>query len=184
MVKLSIDLVLRLMNGCIHLPFLKSVKLPFLLGRVRFKDIASVSLGKKVVLGDGVTLGSDVTIGNHTFIGSNTYIDGKVVIGNNISISRNVSLLTHTHSIHSTERRAGDVYLVSPLEIGDGAWIGTDAIVLPQVNKIGSFSIIGASAVVTKDVPENVVVASNPAKIIKALEPLQSVSALLSRTIK
>lgn len=69
-------------------------------------------------------------------------------------------------------RRAGEICFVSPLEIGEGSWIGTDVIVLPQVKKIGAYSVIGAGSVVTKDVPDNVVVAGNPAKIIRELEPI------------
>jgi maltose O-acetyltransferase len=60
----------------------------------------------------------------------------------------------------------GDL-LVSPLEIGYDVWIGTRVIVLPGCKKIGAHSIIGAGAVVTKDVADYSIVAGNPAKVIR-----------------
>ncbi len=156
------------------MPFLGEVKFPLVLGKVKFKAIRTVCLGKKVILSEGVTIGENVTIGNRSFIGSNSYIDGDIKIGSCCSISRNVNLLTRTHRIDQvdkTGRRAGEVFLVSPLEIGNGVWIGTNATVLPKVKKVGSFAIIGAGAVVTKDVPENTIVAGNPARVIRKLEP-------------
>ena len=55
----------------------------------------------------------------------------------------------------------------SPLEIGEDVWIGARAMVLPGCKKIGAHSIIGAGAVVTKDVPEYAIVGGNPARVIR-----------------
>ena len=55
----------------------------------------------------------------------------------------------------------------TPLEIGEDVWIGARAIVLPGCTRIGAHSIIGAGAVVTKDVPDYAIVAGNPAKVIR-----------------
>ena len=55
-----------------------------------------------------------------------------------------------------------------PVKIGNGCWIGGGAIILPGVS-IGDGTVIGAGSVVTKDIPDNVVVAGNPAKIIKEI---------------
>lgn len=55
----------------------------------------------------------------------------------------------------------------TPLEIGEDVWIGARAIVLPGCKKIGAHSIIGAGAVVTKDVPDYAIVGGNPAKVIR-----------------
>ena len=59
--------------------------------------------------------------------------------------------------------------MTKPVTIGDSVWIGGSAILLPGV-KIGDKSVVGAGAVVTKDVPANVVVAGNPAKIIRTID--------------
>jgi acetyltransferase-like isoleucine patch superfamily enzyme len=175
----SLGMFFRVINGLLHMPFLAEAQFPLLLGHVIFKDIRSVKFGYKVLIGDDVTIGKTVKIGNRVFIGTRTYIDEKVLISDRVSISRNVSLLTNTHNMDGDNkrdtgfRRAGEIYFVSPLEIGEGSWIGTNVIVLPQVQKIGAYSIIGAGSVVTKNVPDNVIVAGNPARIIRELEPIK-----------
>lgn len=55
----------------------------------------------------------------------------------------------------------------TPLEIGEDVWIGARAIILPGCKRIGGHSIIGAGAVVTKDVPNYAIVGGNPAKVLK-----------------
>ena len=55
----------------------------------------------------------------------------------------------------------------TPLEIDDDVWIGARAIILPGCKRIGAHSIIGAGAVVTKDVPDYAIVGGNPAKVIR-----------------
>lgn len=55
----------------------------------------------------------------------------------------------------------------SPLEIGYDVWIGARVIVLPGCTRIGAHSIIGAGAVVTKDVPDYAIVGGNPARVIR-----------------
>ena len=171
MYMISFNTVLQAINGLLHIPLMAISGFPLLLGRVQFKDINSLKLGSKVRIGNNVILGKDITIGNKVSIGLNTYIDNKVTISDRVSISRNVSLLTSTHTIDQSDRRAGEIYCVSPLEIGEGVWIGTNVTVLPQVKRIGAYSVIGAGSVVTKDVPDNVVVAGNPARVIRELEP-------------
>lgn len=173
MPNISLNMILRAINGILHKPFMAEVSLPLFIGRVQFKDIYSVKCANKVIIGDDVVIGKNVKIGTRVFIGIRTYIDEKVTIGDKVSISRNVSLLTNTHRIDSGDRRAGEIYFVSPLEVGEGTWIGTDVIVLAQVQRIGAYSIIGAGSVITKDVPDNVIVAGNPAKVIRQLKPLE-----------
>lgn len=53
-----------------------------------------------------------------------------------------------------------------PIHVGDDVWIGGNSVILPGIT-IGNNSVVGAGSVVTKDVPEDVVVAGNPAKVIK-----------------
>ena len=61
---------------------------------------------------------------------------------------------------------------MSPLMIGDNVTIGTHAIIMPGVHSIGNNSIISAGSIVTKQIPDNVIVAGNPAQIIGSLEGL------------
>jgi virginiamycin A acetyltransferase len=60
-----------------------------------------------------------------------------------------------------------ELLLRQVIEIGNDVWIGRNALILPSVNKIGDGAVIGAGAIVTKDVPDFAVVAGNPAKVIK-----------------
>ena len=80
-------------------------------------------------------------------------------------IASGVKIISANHDFFNREKHIKGNSIV----IEENVWIGTNAIILPGV-KIGKNSIIGGGAVVTKDVPENVIVAGNPAKIIKELK--------------
>ena len=79
----------------------------------------------------------------------------------------NVQLYTATHPIDPTERNSGLEY-GKPITIGDNVWIGGSAVVCPGVT-IGDNVVVAAGAVVVKDIPSNVVVGGNPAKILKEI---------------
>jgi len=109
-------------------------------------------------------------------IGANTRINGacihaseKIVIGDNCLIAANTQIFDnsgHEACISGVEERIHTSGSSAPIVIGDNVWIGINCIVLPGVS-IGNDSVIGAGSVVTKDIPGNVLVAGNPAKIIK-----------------
>jgi len=65
---------------------------------------------------------------------------------------------------------AKDMLERPPLEIGHDVWIGANAIILPGVSRIGNGAVIGAGSVVTKSFPDDVVVAGNPARVIRRLD--------------
>ena len=88
-------------------------------------------------------------------------------IGDHAFIGPNVSIYTACHPLDAAERNTGAEWAL-PVTIGDSVWIGGGAIILPGVT-IGNNVVIGAGAVVTRDVPDNTVVAGNPARIIKHL---------------
>ena len=79
----------------------------------------------------------------------------------------NVQLYTATHPIDPTERNSGLEY-GKPITIGDNVWIGGSAVVYPGVT-IGNNVVVAAGTVVVKDIPNNVVVGGNPAKILKEI---------------
>lgn len=81
-------------------------------------------------------------------------------------IAPNVSIYTAGHSLSPKDRNKTGYAI--PIIIGDNVWIGGSAVILPGV-KIGDNSVVAGGAVVTKDVPSNVVVGGNPAKIIKEI---------------
>lgn len=115
--------------------------------------------------------GYNVLIKEGSFINYNTFINcyEKVVIGKNVYIGFDVLILTATHEIGSSRRRAGKLKR-APVVIADGCWIGARATILPGV-KIGNGCIIAAGAVVNKDCEPNGLYAGVPAKRIRDLEP-------------
>lgn len=106
----------------------------------------------QLTLGDFAALGENV----------NVYNLGQITIGSHTVISQNVHLCAGTHDYTQP-----DLPLIrSTITVGSGVWICADAFIGPNVT-IGDNAIVGARAVVTKDVPPNVIVAGNPAQIIK-----------------
>jgi maltose O-acetyltransferase len=79
-----------------------------------------------------------------------------------------VHIYTATHPLNAEERNSG-AELGKPVTIGDNVWIGGRAVINPGVS-IGNNAVIASGAVVTKDVPENVVVGGNPARVLKHIE--------------
>ena len=113
--------------------------------------------------------GWNIEVGENFYANYNlTILDvGKVTIGDNVLLAPNVSLYTAGHPIHPDSRNSGYEYGI-PITIGDNVWIGGNVVVLPGVT-IGSNSVIGAGSVVSRDVPEWVVAAGNPCRVIRAI---------------
>lgn len=113
--------------------------------------------------------GCNITVGENFFANFNLTVldEAKVEIGDNVFIGPNVSIFTACHPVDHKERDTG-VEWAEPVRIGNSVWIGGNATILPGVT-VGDRSVIGAGAVVTRDVPSDVVVAGNPARVIKAI---------------
>lgn len=91
----------------------------------------------------------------------------EVRIGHNCMIAPRVSIFTATHPIDAGTRVAGFEF-AKPVTIGENVWIGGHAVINPGVT-IGDNVVVAAGAVVTTDVPDNVVVAGVPARILRNL---------------
>ncbi|MCM2534083.1 sugar O-acetyltransferase [Neobacillus pocheonensis] len=91
----------------------------------------------------------------------------EIRIGDNCFIAPGVHIYTATHPLNPNERISGAEYGI-PVTIGQNVWIGGRAVINPGV-KIGNNVVIASGAVVTKDLPDNVVAGGNPAKIIKKI---------------
>lgn len=105
-----------------------------------------------------------IQIGKGNFISIHAYIDvrrGHVVIGNHVSISRGVMILSHIGWQPSKE---GELTTIE-----DNVILFVNAVIFPGV-RIGKNSIVGAGSVVMKDVPPNVIVIGNPARVVQHLE--------------
>jgi maltose O-acetyltransferase len=116
-----------------------------------------------------VDYGYQLHVGARTFANFGfTALDvAEIRIGDDVQIGPNVQLLTPTHPPDAELRRA-KWEAAKPITIEDNVWIGGGAIVLPSVI-VGENSIVGAGAVVTKDVPPNTVAVGNPARVIRSL---------------
>ncbi|MGF6950412.1 acetyltransferase-like isoleucine patch superfamily enzyme [Neobacillus sp. B4I6] len=111
--------------------------------------------------------GKNITIGKNVFFNTGCSFQdrGGISIGNGSMIGMNVTIATLNHGL-SIETR--NITYPSPVMIGENVWIGSNATILPGVT-IGDNSVVAAGAVVTKDVPENTVVAGVPAKVVKKI---------------
>lgn len=111
--------------------------------------------------------GKNISLGKNVFLNTGCIFQdcGGITIGDKTLIGQNVVLSTLNHGFEPENR---NTTYPSPIVIGQNVWIGANATIVPGVT-IGDNAIIAAGAVVTKDVPENVVVGGVPAKIIKKI---------------
>lgn len=112
--------------------------------------------------------GKFTKVGKGVFINFGcTFLDrGGITLEDDVFIGPNAQLVTENHPEQPSVRR--NVY-TKPIVIRRGAWIGAGAIILPGVT-IGEHSIVAAGAVVTKSVPDNVIVAGNPARVMRNIK--------------
>lgn len=116
-----------------------------------------------------VDYGENIRVGAGTFINYNlTALDvALITIGDDCQIGPNVQLLTPTHPTDPQPRR-DKLEAGQPITIGDNVWLGGGVIVCPGVT-IGTNSVIGAGAVVTRDIPADVVAVGNPARVVRTI---------------
>ena len=119
-------------------------------------NLYGCELGDNCFIGPFVEIQSDVKIGNNTRISSHSFICEGVKIGKNVFVAHGVMFVNDKF----TEER--DDWVLHTTQIGDNVRIGSNATIMPV--KIGNNVVIGAGAVVTKDIPDNIVVKGNPAK--------------------
>ncbi len=91
----------------------------------------------------------------------------QVTMGDNVMLGPHVQIYTATHPLTHSQRINGIEY-GKPVSIGNNVWIGGGSIINPGVS-IGNNVVIGSGSVVTKDIPDNVLVAGNPARVIREL---------------
>lgn len=123
-----------------------------------------VNIEKGAYFGDG----SELEIGDHSGIGTGAWVSGPVSIGRDVMMGPEVLIITRNHRFDALDvpMRVQGWAEARPVVIGDDVWIGSRVIVLPGVS-IGRGAILGAGAVVTRDVPDYAIVAGNPARIIR-----------------
>ncbi len=136
----------------------------FVAGGCFDKHGKNINIERKADFGKG----DGISIGDNSGLGVNCEVRGPLEIGANVMMGPDVRIMTSKHDTSRTDipmNQQGHLPKQKVI-IGDDVWIGARVIILPGLT-IGSGSIIGAGAVVTKDVPEYAVVAGVPAKVIK-----------------
>lgn len=115
--------------------------------------------------------GSNIKVGKNFYANFNCVVldVAEVIIGDNVLLAPNVQLYTAGHPLDVQGRVEEGVEFGLPITIGDNVWLGGGAIVCPGVT-IGNNSVIGAGSVVTKDIPDNVLAAGNPCRVIRPIE--------------
>ena len=113
--------------------------------------------------------GSNIEVGENFYCNYNCVIldVGKVTIGKNVMFAPNVSIYTAGHPIHPDSRNSGYEYGI-PVTIGDNVWVGGSVVINPGVT-IGNNVVIGSGSVVTKDIPDNMIAAGNPCRVIREI---------------
>lgn len=124
--------------------------------------------GKGVNIEKNAIFPSCVELGDHSGIGIRAKIDGKVMIGKNVMMGPDVCIYAKNHAFDRTDipMNLQGFATEKPVVIADDVWIGSRVIILPGVH-IGTGAVIGAGAVVTKNVPDYAVVGGNPACVLK-----------------
>jgi maltose O-acetyltransferase len=124
--------------------------------------------------------GENIYIGENTFVNFNCIFldDNRITIGKNVLVAPYVQIYTASHPLKATERikdtqpvrldEANYFTCSKPVEIGNNVWIGGNTVIMPGV-KIGHNTTIGASSLVTRDIPDNVLAYGIPCKVIKDL---------------
>lgn len=113
--------------------------------------------------------GINISVGDNFYANYNvTILDGApVTFGNNVFIAPNCVFSTAGHPLNVEQRNKG-LEIALPITVGDNVWIGTQVSVLPGVT-IGNNTVIGAGSVVNRDIPDGVIAAGNPCRVIRKI---------------
>lgn len=142
----------------------------FVMRGLTYRHPSSIYLKNNIVIGRSVSITSEqvckgeLHIDDGVSIGDNCNIDftGNLYIKEGTHFAHHITIITHDHGYDYRNKPIG-----KPLIIENNVFLGSNTLILTNCNNIGKNSIIGAGSVVTCDVPENAIIAGNPAKIIK-----------------
>lgn len=145
-------------------------------------DVQTTNIGVFTTIWQFCVVLPNAVIGNNCNINCNVFIENDVIIGDNVTVKSGVQIwdgiiiednvfigpnVTFTNDLFPRSKIYPDKYL--KIHVKNGASIGANSTILPGIT-IGINAMIGAGSVVTHDVPDNVVVFGNPARIIRKLE--------------
>ena len=116
-----------------------------------------------IICPENISIGNNVSIHEYSLLGAH----GKLFVGSDVSIGSHFIVITADHiynDLKISHKKQGLKY--GKVEIGNNVWIGSRVTILNNI-RISNNTIIGAGSVVTKNFPENTIIAGNPAKVIK-----------------
>ena len=140
----------------------------------QIRERLSELIGKPIHQSTRIFIPFYTNFGQHIRLGKNVFINhacsfldlGGITIEDEVQIGPKVNLITENHPLDPGDRKSLDL---GSIRIRRNAWLGAACTILPGVT-VGENSVVAAGAVVTKDVPDNTVVAGIPAKVVKRLE--------------
>ena len=135
-----------------------------------------MSCGENLEVYGNVTIysGDKLVIKDNCILNDKVYINARsgVYIGNDVTISYDAKIISTGYDLEKWVANGERIHKEdTPIHIGDHCWIGAGAIILPGVKITGNYVVVGAGAVVTKDITESYVAAAgSPARIVKRLD--------------
>jgi acetyltransferase-like isoleucine patch superfamily enzyme len=145
--------------------------------RIAVGDDVSVGAGSWLQVLAGAAGGGDeiaIEIGPGTSIAGSCVLSAAshIRLGRSVLLARNVYIADHMHAYEDVGVPVLDqgITRVAPIEIGDGAWLGQNVVVLPGV-RIGRGAVVGANSVVGDAVPDFAVAVRAPARVVRQLDP-------------
>jgi acetyltransferase-like isoleucine patch superfamily enzyme len=154
-----------------------SVKLGRNVKLSKFINLYGCEIGDDTKIGAFVEIQKNASVGKCCKISSHTFVCEGVTIEDNVFIGHNVAFINDSYPRATTDGQLQTEadWKVEKTLVKKGASIGSGATILANVT-IGENAIVGAGSVVTKDVPANTIVAGNPAKLLRSIEPTVEVT--------
>jgi len=138
-----------------------------------FINLYGCTVGDETKIGAFVEIQKNATVGKRCKISSHTFVCEGVTIEDNVFVGHGVTFINDSYPRATTpagELQTAADWKVEPTLVKKGASIGSGSTILSNV-VIGEGAIVGAGSVVTKDVPANVIVAGNPARVLRSAAP-------------
>jgi acetyltransferase-like isoleucine patch superfamily enzyme len=139
----------------------------------KFINLYGCEIGDNVKIGAFVEIQKNATVGKNCKVSSHSFICEGVIIEDNVFIGHSVTFINDSYPRATTpdgQLQTEKDWKVEQTLVKKGASIGSGTTVLSKV-VIGENAIVGAGSVVTKDVPANMIVAGNPAKVLRQASP-------------
>ena len=144
----------------------------------RFINLYGCQIGDETKIGAFVEIQKNARVGRRCKISSHTFICEGVIIEDNVFVGHGVTFVNDSYpraTAPDGNLQTQSDWTVEKTLVKRGASIGSGATILSNV-VIGENALVGAGSVVTRDVPANTIVAGNPAKILRSIDSIESVS--------